>query len=105
MGDLPTEQVFSQNSTSMSPAFSEAFIHAVTQADSLTMNSWYALGESSYFSESSLFVPGNWKMRYWGRNYEQLLAVKQKYDDRGVFWCNRCVGSDVLSSQSHVIFT
>lgn len=40
----------------------------------------------------------DWKTRYWGHNYDRLLAIKQKYDPSQVFYCYHCVGSDSHNS-------
>merc|ERR1712039_913156 len=46
------------------------------------------LSEASYFSESPYVqADGTWKRRYWGKNYPQLLDVKQRCDPHGTFWC------------------
>ena len=36
----------------------------------------------------------DYKVRYWGSNYERLLRIKQKYDPSNVFQCYNCVGFD-----------
>ncbi len=36
----------------------------------------------------------DYKVRYWGSNYERLLQIKQKYDPSNVFQCYNCVGFD-----------
>eukprot|EP01137_Pigoraptor_chileana_P009455 Opistho-2@57753 len=59
------------------------------------MDTYYALGESSYFSESSYSMDGNsWQSRYWGDNYPRLLDVKNRWDPQGIFWCHHCVGAE-----------
>lgn len=42
----------------------------------------------------------DWKTRYWGHNYDKLLAIKQKYDPNQVFYCYHCVGSDLVQKYS-----
>jgi len=54
------------------------------------MEEIYAIGESSYFSESAYEMDG-WQDRYWGKNYPRLQQIKQKYDLKGSFWCRHCV--------------
>ena len=34
----------------------------------------------------------DYKMRYWGSNYERLLQIKQRHDPSNVFQCYNCVG-------------
>ncbi|RSL93328.1 hypothetical protein CDV31_014764 [Fusarium ambrosium] len=34
-----------------------------------------------------------------GPSYEKLLDIKHKYDPDGVFWCKKCVGSEVWVEQ------
>ena len=34
----------------------------------------------------------NWKTGFWGDKYEDLVAVKNKYDPQGLFQCWKCVG-------------
>eukprot|EP00128_Syssomonas_multiformis_P011734 Colp12_sorted_trinity150504_noHs@3484 len=59
------------------------------------MESYYALGNNSYFSESARLMKGDdsWKTRYWGSNVNRLEQIKQKYDPNAVFNCYHCVGS------------
>merc|ERR1719445_27060 len=80
---------------SISPGFREAIFHVVTGFNETDM-SYYALGENSYFSESAYIHAGDsWKQRYWGTNYDKLLAIKKKWDPENIFWCRHCVGSDL----------
>ena len=37
---------------------------------------------------------GEWQSVFWGSNYARLLEIKNRWDPRGVFRCNRCVGSE-----------
>lgn len=50
----------------------------------------------TYVNEADYFQP-NWQRAFWGENYSQLLAIKQKYDPSGVFYCHHCVGSEMWS--------
>ncbi|HET9624579.1 MAG TPA: FAD-binding protein [Kofleriaceae bacterium] len=50
-------------------------------------------GAGSYVNETSFFEP-DWQHAFWGTNYEKLLAIKRKYDPRGLFVCHHCVGSE-----------
>jgi len=47
----------------------------------------------SYVAESNYFEP-NWQRSYWGPNYQRLLAIKQKYDPRGLFFVRHGVGTE-----------
>lgn len=47
----------------------------------------------SYANEGS-YMEENWPERYWGSNYQELLALKEKYDPQGLFTCYQCVGND-----------
>ena len=49
-----------------------------------------------YFAESNFFERG-WAEAYWGRNYQRLAAVKQKYDPAGLFFVHHGVGSEAWS--------
>lgn len=54
---------------------------------------FYELGNHSYFGESA-YLMENWQHRYWGNNYARLLAIKKKFDPKGVFTCHHCVGDN-----------
>lgn len=80
--------------TSISKGFREAFYHYVSSVP--TPVGLYDLGEGSYFSESAYDQSGDsWKTRYWGTNYDKLLAIKKVYDPKNLMWCHHCVGSDL----------
>jgi FAD/FMN-containing dehydrogenase len=51
----------------------------------------------SYVAESSFFER-DWQHRYWGSNYDRLLAIKQKYDPDGLFFVHHGVGSEAWSA-------
>ena len=51
----------------------------------------------SYVSESDFFER-SWQQSFWGSNYPRLLAVKQKYDPKGLFFVHHGVGSEEWSS-------
>jgi len=83
---------------SIPPGFRKALFHLVVGGNNQTVmdTTYYALGENSYFSESAYEHTGDsWKQRYWGKNYDKLLKIKQKWDPDNVFWCRHCVGSDL----------
>jgi FAD/FMN-containing dehydrogenase len=47
----------------------------------------------SYVAESNFFER-DWQRRYWGENYDRLLAIKRKYDPDGLFFVHHGVGSE-----------
>ena len=80
------------DATSLHPAFRSAMLHVMTSMNNKSgLDDWLSFSEASYFSESTYNTP-NWQQRYWGKNYEQLLAVKKAYDPESQFWCHHCVG-------------
>ena len=50
-------------------------------------------GAGSYVNETDYFEE-DWQREFWGENYSRLLAIKQKYDPAGLFFCHHCVGSE-----------
>ncbi len=54
-----------------------------------------APNSGAYINEGDAFDP-NWKVNFFGSNYNRLLQVKQKYDPNNVFWVKDGVGSDAL---------
>ena len=46
-----------------------------------------------YMNEADPTEP-EWRKAKFGGNYEQLLQVKRKWDERGVFWCKQCIGDE-----------
>ena len=56
-----------------------------------------APGAGAYVSEADFFDP-DWKLSYWGPNFERLAAVKQRYDPEGLFFTHHGVGSDEWSA-------
>ena len=46
-----------------------------------------------YMNEGDRLDP-DFKVDFYGSNYNQLLAIKNKYDRASVFYCPTCVGSD-----------
>lgn len=49
------------------------------------------LAESNFFEEK-------WQQAFWGRNYESLSAVKDRYDPGGLFFVHHGVGSEPWSA-------
>jgi ribonuclease T2 len=84
------------NATSTGPGWRDAMIHIIAPTDKKSKQMVESLADGSYFGESSYYQEkDSWKQRYWGSNYEHLLAVKKKYDPDNSFWCHNCVGSDL----------
>ncbi|KAL2832787.1 hypothetical protein BJY01DRAFT_260036 [Aspergillus pseudoustus] len=52
-----------------------------------------APGTGTYLNEADPYDP-DWRQDWFGEWYEQLVAIKKKYDPEGVFWCWRCVGNE-----------
>ncbi|KXH57463.1 FAD binding domain-containing protein [Colletotrichum salicis] len=53
-------------------------------------------GAGNYANEADFAKP-NWKEAFYGAHYDRLLAIKQKWDPKGMFYGNRNVGSDQWS--------
>ncbi|CAE6483923.1 unnamed protein product [Rhizoctonia solani] len=51
------------------------------------------LDDAAYFNEADPLEP-QWKKAFFGSHYDRLLKIKQQIDPKGLFACNRCVGSD-----------
>jgi len=77
--------------TAITPNFRKAIFHLAWAAEN--EDPLLALGENSYFGESSYNMPG-WKNRIFGSNYDRLAEIKQTYDPNSVFWCRQCIGDD-----------
>eukprot|EP00128_Syssomonas_multiformis_P015449 Colp12_sorted_trinity150504_noHs@21281 len=83
-----------EQGVSISKGFRTAAVHYVVGSlwSLDEMESYYALGENSYFSESAYLMRNNtWQQRYWGENYPKLQQVKKAYDPEGLFSCHHCV--------------
>lgn len=97
--DLPHEDTVEKlpaGETSISNEFRHAMLHWISSSDSRSTGRFLPLGNNSYFGESAYYHLGDaWKSRYWGDNYNRLLAVKKAYDPENFFWCRHCVGSDL----------
>lgn len=52
-----------------------------------------APNSGTYVNEADYFQK-NWQYVFWGKNYERLLKIKNKYDPKGLFYCHHCVGSE-----------
>lgn len=47
----------------------------------------------SYANEADYFEP-DWQATFWGKHYERLLRIKNRYDPTHFFSCHHCVGSE-----------
>jgi len=93
-----------KNATALGPAFRDAEFHLILGGamNEQNLQWWYELGSGAYFGESAL-VMEDWKQRYWGDNYDDLLAVKRQYDPDNLFWCHNCVGSDLTGPTATLV--
>jgi len=55
----------------------------------------------SYISESDFFEQ-YWQQSFWGSNYQQLAAIKKKYDPEGLFFVHHGVGSEEWSDDGFI---
>ncbi|CAE6533406.1 unnamed protein product [Rhizoctonia solani] len=62
--------------------------NVVQEFDKLT-----GLESAAYFNEADPLEP-QWKKSFFGSHYDRLLEIKRQVDPKGLFTCNRCVGSD-----------
>ncbi|CAE6529064.1 unnamed protein product [Rhizoctonia solani] len=52
------------------------------------------LDDAAYFNEADPLEP-QWEKAFFGTHYDRLLEIKRQVDPKGLFTCNRCVGSDL----------
>lgn len=52
-------------------------------------------GGGTYVNEANPYEP-HWQETFWGEKYGKLERLKRKFDPKGLFVCNRCVGGDVI---------
>ncbi|KAK1956048.1 FAD binding domain-containing protein [Colletotrichum sublineola] len=50
-------------------------------------------GSGNYVNEVDFNIP-DWKEKFFGGNYDKLLAIKKQWDPQGVFYALKTVGSD-----------
>lgn len=50
-------------------------------------------GSGVYLNEADFQQP-DWQTAFYGENYKRLLAIKDEYDPRGVFYAPTGVGSE-----------
>ncbi|KAI0402490.1 hypothetical protein F4802DRAFT_575989 [Xylaria palmicola] len=98
-------------STSVTPTWRRAIVHAVNGHVFLPLNAT-ARAESlrivdnltepfrklapdmgAYVNENNPGEP-DWQHTFWGENYERLLQIKRAVDPGDVLWCHPCVGND-----------
>ncbi|KAI0383023.1 FAD-binding domain-containing protein [Hypomontagnella monticulosa] len=71
------------------------------QAVQAKVNDWQALftplspGGGGYMNEATFDDP-TWKQDYFGKNYNKLLSIKQKYDPNFALWQHTSVGADAF---------
>ena len=58
-----------------------------------------APNSGAYINEADAFDP-DWKVNFFGSNYDRLLQIKRRWDPNNVFWVKAGVGSDALSENS-----
>ena len=58
----------------------------------------------SYVAEANFFDEA-WREAFWGPNYAQLLAVKDRYDPDGLFIVHHGVGSERWSADGFTRLT
>jgi hypothetical protein len=88
-GNLGSPQA---TNVSINTDFRTAILHHISpDTNSKQLKALYSQGNHSYFSESA-YAMEDYKVRYWGSNYERLLQIKQKHDPSNVFQCYNCVG-------------
>ncbi|KAL2430427.1 FAD-linked oxidoreductase hmp9 [Exophiala dermatitidis] len=76
-----------------------ASIHQdITYVKTAAMKS-LAPNTGSYMNEADRLDP-DWKIDFYGSNYDKLLSIKQKYDPSSVFYCPTCVGSDAFGEDA-----
>ncbi|CAE6505741.1 unnamed protein product [Rhizoctonia solani] len=51
------------------------------------------LDDAAYYNEAGP-LELQWKKAFFGSHYDRLLRIKQQIDPKGLFTCNRCIGSD-----------
>ncbi|KAK7440126.1 hypothetical protein CaCOL14_002045 [Colletotrichum acutatum] len=86
----------------LSPGVSDARFKEVH--DDVTFNKIGAMktlapNMGSYMNEGDAFDP-DWKVDYYGANYNRLQCIKEYYDPGELFYCPTCVGSDKWQEDS-----
>ncbi|KAF4774728.1 hypothetical protein HER10_EVM0002847 [Colletotrichum scovillei] len=86
----------------LSPGVSDARFKEVH--DDVTFNKIGAMktlapNMGAYMNEGDAFDP-DWKVDYYGANYNRLQCIKEYYDPGELFYCPTCVGSDKWQEDS-----
>ncbi|PWW80057.1 FAD-binding domain-containing protein [Tuber magnatum] len=53
----------------------------------------------AYINEADL-NERNWQKVFWGENYDRLLMIKAKWDEKELFMCKPCIGSENWDAES-----
>ncbi|KAI5306409.1 hypothetical protein KEM56_001040 [Ascosphaera pollenicola] len=70
-----------------------AALHAKTTNDFIPKLKAFAPSSGAYMNEADFNQPDFQKALY-GKNYERLRSIKQKYDPGNIFWASNAVGSE-----------
>jgi FAD/FMN-containing dehydrogenase len=109
----PTLAAGGNADNAVNPAWRNAVIHAITgrrwnlpsttaqilaARKSFTdgiMKKWRDVtpGSGSYLNEADRLEP-NWQQSFWGDKYAKLLAIKNEWDPKTLFWAVNSVGSE-----------
>jgi hypothetical protein len=76
----------------------ESIHHDITYVKTAAMKA-LAPNTGAYMNEADRLDP-DWKVDFYGTNYNKLLSIKQQYDPASVFYCPTCVGSDAFGEDS-----
>jgi ribonuclease T2 len=94
-GNTDSEQ---GENVSIHPEFRTAVLHFVNGGvDDEDVPRILGLSNSSYFNEASFSFEEydyDYRQRFWGSNYELLVAINAKYDPEHLFQCHNCVAPD-----------
>lgn len=111
----PNAPTYHPDVISMNPAWRNTLVHLVVfkswkpntpqtlidaASEAMTHNTTEALRKLSpetgaYFNEADPYEP-DWQQAFFGKNYDRLKEIKEKYDPNHVLWCRQCVGSENL---------
>ncbi|KAB5588741.1 hypothetical protein CTheo_7818 [Ceratobasidium theobromae] len=58
------------------------------------LGQYSGLDQAAYLNEADPREP-QWKKAFFGSHYDRLLKIKRAVDPKGLFTCNRCIGSDL----------